>query len=51
MISDFRLPISDFLLSRPAGTLSATPSGGEGRGEEALRFMRAVVNSFQKGAE
>jgi UDP-N-acetylglucosamine diphosphorylase / glucose-1-phosphate thymidylyltransferase / UDP-N-acetylgalactosamine diphosphorylase / glucosamine-1-phosphate N-acetyltransferase / galactosamine-1-phosphate N-acetyltransferase len=27
------------LLSRPAATLSSIPNGGEGRGEEVLRFM------------
>ena len=30
---------SERLLSRPPGTLSSIPNGGEGRGEEALRFM------------
>ena len=37
------------LLSRPSGTLSSTPSEGEGWGEEALRFrgkLREVVSGL-----
>ena len=42
------------LLSRPSGTLSSTPSAGEGRGEEALRFMesaRCMVRSCNPSLE
>ena len=37
--SRFEPPNLGPLLSRPAATLSSIPNGGEGRGEEALRFM------------
>ena len=34
------------LLSRPSGTLSSIPNGGEGWGEEVLRFMESWKQSW-----
>ena len=39
------------LLSRPAGTLSSIPNGGEGRGEEAVRSLEMVQIKDAAGLE
>ena len=44
-----RLNRSERLLSRPPGTFSSIPNGGEGRGEEVLRFMERTPTPYHDG--